>query len=206
MKTVKDPYEILGVTPNSSDDEIKSAYRKLARKYHPDNYNESPLSDLAEEKMKEINEAYDTIVKMRREGSGRSGGYGYSSRGTGGKYSDIRNMILNGRLREAQEILERIPLKERDAEWYFVEGTVLYKRGWTEEAYTNFVRAHNMSPGNGEYRAALERMNMQRQGYYGGYNRNMSRPMGCSLCDICSSLICMDCCCECMGGDCIRCC
>ncbi len=57
---MSDPYSVLGVSPNASDEEIKKAYReKLARKYHPDNYQNNPLADLAEEKMKEVNEAYD---------------------------------------------------------------------------------------------------------------------------------------------------
>ena len=205
---MKDPYEILGVSVSSSDEEIKSAYRKLAIKYHPDNYSGSPLSDIAEEKMKEINEAYDKIVNERMQRKTRGDGYkkgnNYSS--GKGKYAEIRDMILRGRLNEAQEILERIPLRERDAEWYFVEGTVLYKRGWLEEAYNSFVRAHNMDPSNGEYRIALERMKMQRQGYNSGYNANMGNTGGCGVCDVCNALICMDCCCECMGGDFIRCC
>ena len=62
---MKDPYSILGVSPNASPDEVKKAYRELARKYHPDNYQNNPLADLAEEKMKEINEAYDAITKGR---------------------------------------------------------------------------------------------------------------------------------------------
>lgn len=63
---MSDPYKVLGVSPNATDDEIKTAYRELAKKYHPDNYAESPLADLASEKMKEINEAYDTIMNDRK--------------------------------------------------------------------------------------------------------------------------------------------
>ena len=70
---MRDPYSVLGVSQNATDDEIKKAYRELARKYHPDNYQNNPLADLAEEKMKEINEAYDTITKQR------SGTYSQSS-------------------------------------------------------------------------------------------------------------------------------
>ena len=70
---VSDPYKVLGVSPNASDEEIKRAYRELARKYHPDNYQNNPLADLAEEKMKEINEAYDAIEK-RRQGAQNGGG------------------------------------------------------------------------------------------------------------------------------------
>ena len=60
---MNDPYVTLGVTRSASDEEIKRAYRELARKYHPDNYVNNPLADLAQEKMKEINEAYDAITK-----------------------------------------------------------------------------------------------------------------------------------------------
>ena len=77
---MKDPYSVLGVSQSASDDEIKKAYRELARKYHPDNYQNNPLADLAEEKMKEINEAYDAITKQR------AGGGGYQQQPTGGSY------------------------------------------------------------------------------------------------------------------------
>ena len=52
---MNDPYSVLGITPEATDEEVKQAYRTLARKYHPDNYQDNPLADLAEEKMKEIN-------------------------------------------------------------------------------------------------------------------------------------------------------
>ena len=68
-----DPYKVLGVTPQTSDDDVKRAYRELARKYHPDNYVNNPLADLAEARMKEINEAYDMIMSQRsNKGSARS--------------------------------------------------------------------------------------------------------------------------------------
>ena len=72
---MKDPYSVLGVSQSASDEEVKKAYRELARKYHPDNYQNNPLADLAEEKMKEINEAYDAITKQR------SGGYQQTNAG-----------------------------------------------------------------------------------------------------------------------------
>ncbi|MCD8332320.1 MAG: DnaJ domain-containing protein, partial [Oscillospiraceae bacterium] len=62
---MSDPYQVLGVKSDASDEEIKRAYRELARKYHPDNYQNNPLADLAEEKMKDINEAYDAIINQR---------------------------------------------------------------------------------------------------------------------------------------------
>ncbi len=79
-----DPYKVLGISPNASDDEVKKAYRELARKYHPDNYVNNPLADLAQEKMKEINEAYDQITKQRSSGSSSGG---YQSTYSSGTYS-----------------------------------------------------------------------------------------------------------------------
>ena len=63
-----DPYVVLGVSRTASDEEIKKKYRELARKYHPDNYANNPLADLAQEKMKQINEAYDVVTKERAGG------------------------------------------------------------------------------------------------------------------------------------------
>ena len=68
---MNDPYQVLGVPETATDEDIKKAYRNLARKYHPDNYHDNPLADLAQEKMKEINAAYEEITKAR---SGRRSG------------------------------------------------------------------------------------------------------------------------------------
>ena len=109
---MKDPYEVLGVSPSASDEAIKKAYRELARKYHPDNYQNNPLADLAQDKMKEINEAYDTITKNRSGGSTGSSGYsgyqGYSGQqsGTGSAdFNRIRQMINAGQLDAAENLL-----------------------------------------------------------------------------------------------------
>lgn len=199
---MQNPYEVLGIKPTATDDEVKAAYREMAKKYHPDNYANNPLSDLAEEKMQEINEAYDTIIRMRRQGGSSSG----STRSQGGssRYTDIRNLIRTGRTIDAEALLDGIPAPSRDAEWYFLKGSVLYKKGWLEEAYSHFSTASRMDPTNAEYRQAVDQLDRQRR--TGGYRVSSAPTGGCSACDVCNGLICADCCCECMGGDLIRCC
>ncbi|MEG1942362.1 MAG: J domain-containing protein, partial [Angelakisella sp.] len=133
-----DPYKVLGIPSGSTDEQVKDAYRQLARKYHPDNYVNNPLSDLATEKMKEINEAYDDVQKQRKSGQS-GGGYGGSYGSSGGysgssQFSDIRTMINNGRPAEAEELLDGVPTGRRDAEWYFLKGTIAYSRGWIDTA------------------------------------------------------------------------
>jgi len=191
---MKNPYEVLGVSPSATDEQIKDAYRQLARKYHPDQYNSNPLSDLAQEKMKEINEAYDTIIKQRQ---------GQSS-GTASGFSDIRMMISQRRYAQAEELLDGIPSSMRNAEWHYLKGQVLYQKGWLEEANRHFSYAADMDPANQEYQSAVHRSTDQRSGRYVQHH-----PQGC-MCDgcddICCSLLCADCCCECMGGDFISCC
>ena len=124
---MNDPYKVLGVSPNATDEEIKSAYRNLAKKYHPDNYADSPLSSLASEKMKEINEAYDEITKARRSGQKAGSQYGGSYAGTAADYStggstataypDVRNMMQNGRFAESEQTVNGEPTTSLDSEW-----------------------------------------------------------------------------------------
>lgn len=200
-----DPYSVLGVSPNASDEEIKQAYRKLAKQYHPDAYKDNPLASLAEEKMKEINEAYDTIQKMRAGGANYSNYSSYANsngQGSAGRnaevYARVRSCINTRNIMGAQTLLDGVT--ERDAEWYFLMGSVNYAKGWMDEAYTNFQTAVNMNPGNPEYQNALRRMNARTGAY------RTARSTSVSGCDICANLLCADCLCECLGGDLIPCC
>lgn len=201
---MKDPYSILGVNKNATDEEIKNAYRALARKYHPDNYSDNPLSDLAGEKMKEINEAYDEIMNSRRTGS--KSNYNYTGTGGNTSFPEVRSLINQNRLEQAQEVLDGVPPQSRNAEWYFLNGTVLYRRGWFEQAYTSFATATRMEPSNPEYRDAFNRVQRQSGAQYSNPYRSYGTAGGCDGCDCCTNLLCADCCCECMGGDLIPCC
>ena len=209
-----DPYKILGVAPTASDDEIKKAYRSLAMKYHPDKYADSDLADLANEKMKEVNAAYEEIQKMREAGAkgGNSGSYnaggsygGYSSSSGNPRYSQVRRMINTGHFEEANRVLSEVLEADRDAEWFFLTGYILLKRGHYVDAQRYFDTACSMDPYNQEYRAAQQELSRRANGYGRGYNTNQSGG-GCSGCDVCSGLMCADCCCECCGGDLISCC
>ena len=198
---MKNPYEVLGVSQNASDEEIKTAYRNLAKKYHPDNYNDSPLADLAEEKMKEINEAYDSICDMRRNGSSSNysaGSYGTDSSYSSTSYPDVRQYIMNGRLDDALELLNGVGEGNRNAEWYFLMGMIYSRKGWGDQAYNYFQRAYQMDPGNPEFKAAFNSVNSRRAYSNPGYNTNNG--MGCSVCDICTGLMCANCLCNCCGG------
>lgn len=220
-----DPYSALGISSNASDEEVKTAYRNLAKKYHPDNYANAPdVAELAAEKMTQINEAYDAIISSRKNGasagysnasgSGSSSGYNY---GYNGSYSgsqhtdfaDVRNLLSSGRITDAEMVLDGVPVGRRNAEWYFLKGTVLYRRGWIDQAYSYFETAVNSAPNNAEYRAAYTQVSQQRSGRRGGYQYNprssSSCSDGCSPCTTCVGLICADSCCECCGGDLISC-
>ena len=210
----KDPYQVLGVSRTATDDEIKAAYREMARKYHPDNYVNSPLSDLAEEKMKEVNEAYDLIQKERAGGGGRSSYQSYrnaqynsttsDTSSHASDYNRVRNLINSGNYSEAETILNGIPASDRGAEWSFLMGCICVQKGWYFEAQRDFEAACAADPSNSEYRNALNNIRGAGQSY--GQSYRTSNNGNCSACDMCTGLLCADCLCECCGGDLIRCC
>ncbi len=211
---MKDPYKVLGVSRDATDAEIKKAYYALAKKYHPDNYADSPLSDLVSEKMKEINEAYDTITKEREGGGGyayqyenEDDGYGRTENayGSNSRYAQIRSLINMRNYSYAQAMLQSIPKAERGAEWNYLFGCVLLGQGYYTDAVRYIETACYMAPDNEEYETARRSIRQNAAQYGRGYTQS-SNVGGCSTCDVCQSLICADCLCECCGGDLIRCC
>ena len=202
---MRDPYQVLGVPSTATDDEVKKAYRDLARKYHPDNYHDNPLADLAQERMKEINEAYESIQSQRKaarnggsSGAAGYGGYrpdygtGYSSPyGTGAtRLQRVRMAISQGNLNLAEELLNA--QTDHDAEWDFLKGVICTRRGWLDEARQYFQTAVQMDPDDSEYQQALDmaegRQSTYRPAGYGSVtaggcdNTDCLRLCGISLC------------------------
>lgn len=201
---IANPYEILGVSPNASNDEVKKAYRELSRKYHPDSYANNPLADLAEEKFKEVQEAYDQIMKQRE-----GGGYSYQAGGQGQSYSSAssnqetvelqaaRNYINARRFREALNVLSNIP--NRSAMWYYYSSIANMGLGNNLVAVDHAKQAAAMEPNNMEYVNYANQMQFRGQHYQTtgyGYGRQ-SYGTG----NLCCDLWCADTLCECMGGD-----
>lgn len=195
---MNDPYAILGVSVNATDEQIREAYRAQARRLQEKIDTGVDVADSLE-KMHTLDEAYDAVILSRSGSSGA--GFGGSSYVPPSDFSDIRRTIRAGRLDDAQTLLDGIPQSQRSAEWYFLKGSVQQRKGWLEEAAGNFSTACRMDPDNSEYRAAYDGMQNSRSGGY-----RTSKGGGLSACDVCSGLLCADCCCECMGGDLIRCC
>ncbi len=191
---MKNAYEILGVPYGASTEQVSAAYRELFRKYE-----DNP------QKINEINEAYDSIIMN----SGSSQSNNFSSFSYTENYGDIQSKIRSNRLEDAEILLDGIPSESRNSEWYYLKGLVQQKRGWLEEAVHNFAKASNMDPSNNTYREAYRKATDKQAGGYRTERRAAEGRSGCGscdACDMCCGLLCLDSCCECMGGDCISCC
>ena len=191
-----DPYKVLGISRDATDAEVKKAYREMARKYHPDNYVNSPMSALAEEKMKEINEAYEEIQKSRANPTRqRTTGYEgeYDPRTT---YDQVRRLINAGNIARAEVMLDIFALSDRGAEWNFLKGCVLLKKGFYYDAQKYFETACYLDPQNGEYREALNNIRYARTSHAERTGKSNTQSCNCDCCSLCSSLLCLNFCCR----------
>lgn len=198
-----DPYQVLGVSRSASNDEIKRAYRELIRKYHPDSYVDNPLAGLAEEKFKEVQEAYDQIMK-EREGSysygyqqSSSASYSSGSQEEPVEMTAVYNYLNSRHFQEALNLLNRMP--NRTARWYYCSAIANGSLGNNALALDQARQAVNMEPNNQEYQNLLNQLQWSGQRYQmnsGGYGRS---PLSTGNC--CCDLWIADSLCECMGGD-----
>lgn len=198
------PYKVLGVEEGATQEEIRAAYLALVKKYHPDRYTDNPLKELATEKLKEINEAYEMLTK---KGSASSSRQSYSSdnsyTGSGSSYSGphasdfarARMFINQNNISAAKQVLDSVPT--RNAEWYYLYGVIYLRQGWHDKAREYITRAYQQEPNNAEYRSAFQALNRAGNPYSG--SSNSSGGFGTNECDICSSLLCANCLCNAFG-------
>ncbi|MGN0660070.1 MAG: J domain-containing protein [Emergencia sp.] len=202
---MNNPYEVLGLKPGASEAEIKAAYKELVKKYHPDKYQNNPLADLAEEKMQEINEAYDALMKGRSSAGrgghssygpassrGAYGGQSYQSQSGSSDYYAVRQALDRNDLVRAEQMLINMP--SRDAEWFFLSGVLSYKKGWVDDAMSNVRQAMDMDPDNYEYQRVYQQMTAGAGMYRGrsngqGYNQSSDMCTDCCTLYLCTSCI-----------------
>lgn len=205
---ITDPYKVLGVSRDASEEEIKKAYRNLSRRYHPDANINNPNKDQAEEKFKELQQAYEQIMKERELGvTGEYGGFGsywsgQAQQGAQGMDEDTvhlsaaANYINSGHYKEAWNVLSGIA--NRDSRWYYYSAIANYNLGNNVNALDYAKRAAAMEPGNIQYQMLLSQMEGGNS-WYGQRGQRYGSPYRGSG-DCCTQLCLLNLCCNCCGG------
>lgn len=195
------PYKVLGVSDSASPEEIRKAYLALVKKYHPDRYADGPLKDQANEKLKEINQAYEMLTKKSSAGSGSYSSSGWSQSrssysGAGAAdFARVRMYLSQNDIASAKSLLDSISV--HNAEWHFLTGLVYFRMGWYSQAKQYLSTACSMDPNNSEYASAYQKCAGAGQSYTGAYHTASND--NCDMCDLCSTLMCLNCLCNCGG-------
>ena len=151
--------------------------------------------------MKEVNEAYDAIQKERAQGGSSSSRYSsYSSSGIT-SFEEVRRLISEGKYSDAELIIDSTPSSDRGAEWNYLKGCLLSRRGFYYDAQKHIETACYLDPQNAEYQAARDKLRYQ-AGSFGGSYRQSSGTNDPDCCSICTTLLIADACCDCCGGGC----
>ena len=181
-----DPYSILGISRDASDEEVKKAYRKLSRKYHPDANIDNPNKEQAEEKFKQVQQAYEQIMKEREQGidygnygSNNFGGFGGFSGQADSGYQDEESMrrqaaanyIQSGHYREAMNVLQS--LSQRNGQWYYLSSMANMGLGNNVNALNDIKQAIRLEPDNVQYQMVLQQMEGG-----GNWYQEMQNPFG----------------------------
>lgn len=200
---ITDPYKVLGISRNATSDEVKKAYRELSKKYHPDSHMNNPLSDLAEDKFKEVQAAYDQIMNSNGNTSEPfTSANSYHQQSESAELYTVYQMLTQKRFYEALRELEGVVT--RTGRWFYYSAIANQGVGNSVLAFEHARQAVALEPRNLEYQNLVNQLQFRTQRYQTTGNQYGRSSMGTG--NLCCDLLCADALCECMGGDLISCC
>lgn len=202
-------YQILGVSPNASYDEIRTAYETLRAKYQEERFLEGERGNYAARMLTSVENAYQDIMSSRNESNSKS------TFSAAFDYSDIDRLIKDDKINEAQQRLDDVD--DRNAEWHYLQSVIFYKKNWMSESKKQLEIAMSLDPNNLKYKENYDKLNEKldfnekkfKSGTEGGGTGETFNPdqpqMGGNFCtnamNCCSTYLCVNClfnmCCGC---------
>lgn len=209
------PFVILGVDKNATQSEILEAYKQKRAYYQAHVFDEGESGAQAASMLNQLDDAYQQAMEMAVE-SATVTGEGESA------YEQVKQAIRSKDIETAQKLLD--DMSYRGAEWHYYQSVVFYEKNWLNDTKKQLEIALQMDPQNEKYQQALDNLKKKidgsrpydKEGAQGVYNADSTQTdrtytqrdgaVADGICSACQALWCADCCCECMGGDLIRCC